>query len=147
LGNFGWVRVGQMARSVRFVVSLCATLVVVGCATITKGTTQAVSVTTPGGTGAQCTLTSPAIGTKVVQSPGTLVIEKGRDGIAVNCKKECYPDGVGVIASNVEEMAAGNIIAGGVIGLGIDAASGAMNKYNTENQFAMSPIPGCRAKA
>jgi hypothetical protein len=118
-----------------------------GCATITKGTTQAVSVTTPGVTGAQCTLTSAAIGTKVVQTPGTLVLEKGQDGVSVNCKKECYTDGVGVIASNVEAMAAGNIIAGGIIGLGVDAASGAMNKYNTDNQFAMTPIAGCRAKA
>jgi hypothetical protein len=106
-----------------------------------------VSVTTPGVTGAQCTLTSSAIGTKVLQTPGTLVLEKGQEGITVNCKKECFTDGVGVISSNVEAMAAGNIIAGGVIGLGIDAASGAMNKYNTENQFAMTAIPGCRAKA
>jgi hypothetical protein len=118
-----------------------------GCATITKGTTQAVSINTPGVPGAQCTLTSSAIGTKVVHTPGTIVLEKGQDGVSVYCKKECYSDGVGVIASNVEAMAAGNIIAGGVIGLGVDAASGAMNKYNTDNQFAMTPIPGCRARA
>lgn len=119
----------------------------VGCATITKGTTQAVTVNTPGVAGAQCTLTSNAVGSKVVQTPATIVLEKGQDGVSVNCKKECYTDGVGVIQSNVEAMAAGNIIAGGVIGLGVDAMSGAMNKYNTDNQFVMTPIQGCRAKA
>jgi hypothetical protein len=119
----------------------------VGCATITKGTTQAVTVNTPGVPGAQCTLVSSAVGNKVIQTPATIVLEKGQDGVAVNCKKECFTDGVGIISSNVEAMAAGNIIAGGVIGLGIDAASGAMNKYNTDNQIVMTPIAGCRAKA
>jgi hypothetical protein len=118
-----------------------------GCATITKGTTQAVTVNTPGVQGAQCTLTSASVGTKVIQTPATIVLDKGQDGVSVNCKKECYTDGVGVIQSNVEAMAAGNIIAGGIIGLGVDAASGAMNKYNTDNQFVMTPIAGCRAKA
>jgi uncharacterized protein YceK len=136
-----------MKRYRQILISLAGVMVLVGCATITKGTTQAVSINTPGVPGAQCTLTSSAIGTKMVQTPATIVLEKGQDGVTVNCKKECYSDGVGVIASNVEAMAAGNIIAGGVIGLGVDAASGAMNKYNTDNQFAMTPIHGCRARA
>jgi hypothetical protein len=44
-------------------------------------------------------------------------------------------------------MTAGNIIAGGVVGLGIDAASGAMNKYNDQTDVAMIPIQGCRPRA
>jgi phosphoketolase len=63
------------------------------------------------------------------------------------CRKECFQDGTGIIASHTEAMAAGNIIAGGVIGLGIDAASGAMNRYNAENQIALVPVQGCRARA
>jgi hypothetical protein len=123
-----------------------ATLVGVGCATITKGTTQPVAITTPGVTGAQCTLKSAAIGSKVVSSPATIVLEKSQESIAVVCKKECFQDGTGIISSNTEAMAAGNLIAGGIIGLGIDAASGAMNKYNAENQFAMVPIQGCKPR-
>ena len=119
----------------------------IGCATITKGTTQAVAVNTPGVTGAQCTLTPSAVGSKVVSTPATITLEKGSDNVSVLCKKECYQDAAGVISSNTEAMAAGNIIAGGVIGLGIDAASGAMNKYNTENQFAMVPIQGCKPRS
>ena len=119
----------------------------IGCATITKGTTQAVAVNTPGVTGAQCTLTSSSVGSKVVSTPATITLEKGSDNVAVLCKKERYQDAAGVISSNTEAMAAGNIIAGGVIGLGIDAASGAMNKYNTENQFAMVPIQGCKPRS
>lgn len=118
-----------------------------GCATITKGTTQSVAVNTPGVPGAECTLTSSAIGSKVVTTPASIVLDKGSDNISVVCKKACYQDAVGIIQSNTEAMAAGNVIVGGPIGLGVDAVSGAMNKYTADNQFAMTPIPGCKAKA
>lgn len=118
-----------------------------GCATITKGTTQSVAVSTPGAPGATCTLTSGGIGgSKTVTTPATLVLDKSQDNIQVVCKKECFQDAVGIIPSHTETMAAGNIIAGGVVGLGVDAASGAMNRYNADNQFAMVPIQGCRAR-
>ena len=34
-----------------------------------------------------------------------------------------------------------------VLGLGVDAASGAMNKYSPETGIFMAPIAGCRAAA
>jgi hypothetical protein len=120
---------------------------IAGCATITKGTTQAITLDTPGAAGSQCTLTSSTVGKMTVITPATVTLDKGQDNIKVSCKKECYSEGVGIISSNVEGMAAGNILVGGVIGLGIDAASGAMNKYSEQNQIAMVPTPGCRAKA
>lgn len=115
-----------------------------GCATIVKGTTQKIAVNTPGVTGATCELSSSAIGKKIVKTPATITLEKSSQAIAVRCKKACYQDGTGIISSNTEAMAAGNIVAGGIIGLGIDAASGAMNKYNTRNDITMVPIQGCR---
>jgi len=115
------------------------------CATITRGTTQTVAITTPGVTGATCTLTSSAVGTKVVQTPATITLEKGRESVAVRCTKGCYTDGTGVIVSELEPMAAGNIILGGTVGLGVDMASGAMNKYTPEAQVVMTRIPGCGA--
>jgi len=120
-------------------------LLLSACATITRGTTQTVSVTTPGVPDATCTLTSSAVGTKVVRTPATITLEKGRESVAVHCTKECYTDGTGVIASDFEPMVAGNIVLGGAIGLGVDAASGAMNKYAPEAQVVMTPIPGCGA--
>ncbi len=117
-----------------------------GCATITKGTTPVVALDSPGAPGAKCTLSSSAVGKVDVVTPASITLQKGSDNIAVRCTKECYNDGVGVIGTHTETMAAGNIIAGGLIGLGIDAASGAMNKYTEQNQIAMVPIPGCRAR-
>ncbi len=117
-----------------------------GCATITKGTTQMVAVDTPGVAGANCQLTSSAIGNVSLVTPGTINLQKGSENITVRCKKECFNDGTGIIGSNTETMVAGNIIAGGPIGLGVDAISGAMNKYNEQNQIAMVPIQGCKAR-
>ncbi len=116
-----------------------------GCATLTKGTTQSVAIITPNAPGASCTLTSEATGSRTLVTPATVVVEKSKDNINVVCKKACYQDGVGVVVSNTEAMAAGNIIAGGFIGLGIDAASGAMNKYAAETSIHMAPKPGCKA--
>jgi hypothetical protein len=65
--------------------------------------------------------------------------------VAVNCVKQRYTTGFGTLASENEIMTAGNVIFGGVIGLGIDAASGAMNKYQPGVEIAMSPIPNCDA--
>ena len=121
-------------------------LVIAGCATITKGTTQLVSLDTPGAIGAKCTLTSSTIGKVEVVTPANITLQKGSESIAVRCQKECFADGVGVIGAGTESMAAGNIIVGGIIGLGVDAASGAMNKYTEQNQIAMPAVPGCKPR-
>jgi len=120
-------------------------LLVAGCATIVKGTSQMVVVNTPGVPGATCVLTSPTIGSQTVVTPGSLTLKKGSENIAVRCTKACYQDGVGVIPSNFEGMAAGNVILGGVIGLGVDAATGAMNQYAPEVQVVMTRTSGCGA--
>lgn len=98
-------------------------------------------------TGSKCALNSSAIGSIQIVTPANVSLQKGSEAISVRCSKECYQDGVGTIASNTEAMAAGNIVAGGIIGLGVDAATGAMNKYTDQNQITMVPIQGCRAKA
>ena len=112
------------------------------CSTVVKGTKQQVSVNTPGVSGAQCTLQSPAIGTRTVQTPANITLPKSRHSVAVTCTAQCYK-GTGTLASHTEIMTAGNILVGGVIGLGVDAASGAMNKYEPAVDVPMSRMPGC----
>jgi hypothetical protein len=132
-------------RVVRGLLVVMIAVSAAGCATITRGTTQVVAVNTPGAPGATCTLTSASIGAQTLVTPATVSLQKGRDNIAVHCTKECYQDGAGVIASSMEGMTAGNIVLGGVIGLGVDAASGAMNSYAPEIQVVMTPIAGLSA--
>jgi len=118
-----------------------------GCATLTRGTSQTIAIHTPGAPGARCMLSSSSLPSKTVITPATITVEKGMDNIAVRCSKECFQDGTGVVVSSMEAMTAGNLIVGGIIGLGVDAASGAMNKYSPETGIFMAPIPGCRASA
>ncbi|HWM32163.1 MAG TPA: hypothetical protein VNO69_10770 [Methyloceanibacter sp.] len=95
-----------------------------GCSTIVKGTDQQVSVNTPGVNGAMCQLQSPAVGTRTVQTPANIVLPKSKHNVAVTCQAQCYAKGVGTLASHTEMMTAGNVLFGGIIGLGVNAASG-----------------------
>ena len=63
--------------------------------------------------------------------------------MAVTCQAQCYAKGVGTLASHTEMMTAGNVLFDGLIGLGVDAASGAMNKYDPGVEVVMTPLPGC----
>ena len=116
------------------------------CATITKGTTQSVAIDTPGVPGATCTITTQS-GPQTVTTPGTVVLTKGSTALPIQCTKECYLMGSSVIPSNTEAMAAGNVVFGGLIGLGVDAASGAMNKYPDIVTVAMTPDQTCQQPA
>ncbi len=129
----------------RFLNLFLMTFCIAGCATIVKGTTQVVSIDTPGAPGASCELSSSGIGSRSVVTPATIELDKSQHNIAVTCRKPCYQDAVAMIPSYTEGMAAGNIIAGGVLGLGVDAATGAMNKYADRTSVTMIPIQGCRA--
>jgi hypothetical protein len=119
-------------------------LVLVACATITRGTTQVVAVDTPGVPGTSCTIQAQN-GPQVVTTPGSVTLSRGSSPLPIQCTKECYLLGSSIIPSNTETMAAGNVIFGGIIGLGVDAASGAMNKYPDVVTVAMTPDPACRA--
>lgn len=114
-----------------------------GCSTIVKGTEQQVSVNTPGVAGAVCQLQSPAIGLRTVQTPANIVLPKSKHNVAVSYSAQCHAKGVGTLGSHTEVMTAGNVIFGGLIGLGVDAASGAMNKYDPGVEVIMTPLPGC----
>ena len=127
----------------RILSSLLAIAFLAGCATITKGTTQVVAVDTPGVAGALCTIQTQS-GPQTVTTPGSVTLSKGSNALPIQCTKECYLTGSSIIPSGTEAMAAGNVIFGGVVGLGVDAASGAMNKYPDIVTVGMNPDPACR---
>src|ERR1700688_758766 len=89
-----------------------------------------------------CTISTQS-GPQVITTPGTVTLKKGSDPLPISCVKECFVNGQSIIPSGTESMAAGNVIFGGVIGLGVDAASGAMNKYPDMVTVAMTPDPAC----
>lgn len=123
--------------------ALISALALTACATITKGTSQIVAVDTPGVPGATCTIQTQS-GPQLVTTPGSLTLNKGPSALPIQCAKECYAMGSSIIPSGTEAMAAGNVVFGGIIGLGVDSATGAMNKYPDMVTVAMMPDPGCR---
>ena len=92
--------------------------------------------------GALCQLQSPAIGTHTVQTPANITLPKSKNNVAVSCTAQCYNPGVNTLASHTEVMTASNVLFGG-IGLGVNAASGAMNTYDPGVEVMMTPLPGC----
>jgi hypothetical protein len=100
-----------------------------GCASVTKGTTQSVTVNTDP-SGATCTMARDGKPLAVVNpTPGSVTVGKSFGTISVNCKKAGYQDAAGVVASTFQAMTFGNILFGGLIGVAVDAASGAMSEY------------------
>ena len=100
-----------------------------GCATLTKGTVQTVTVNTDP-TGAICTFTRDAKTVAVVNpTPGSVPVEKARGTIAISCTKQGYEQAAGSLASEFQAMTFGNILFGGLVGVAVDAASGAMHQY------------------
>lgn len=65
----------------------------------------------------------------VSPTPGTIEISKSRHDIDIRCNKVGFPASGGKLTSELEAMTFGNILIGGLVGVAIDAGTGAMNKY------------------
>jgi hypothetical protein len=110
-----------------------------GCATVVSGTTQTIGVNTdPEGADCQFTRKGVLVG-RVNPTPGTIQIGKDYESVSVLCQKEGFDDTAGVIGSEFQAMTLGNILLGGIIGVVVDAASGAMTKYPDVVTFTLIP--------
>ena len=103
-------------------------IAVSGCATIVEGTTQSIAVTSSPVSGANCVLTSSQ-GTYYVTTPGNVTVHKTKNDLAVVCKHDGYQDATTTIRNHFNGATVGNVIAGGGIGILVDAASGANYNY------------------
>jgi len=106
-----------------------------GCASIVSGTNQSLTVETRGKEGqpvvsVNCKLSNNK-GTWYVTSPGSVVVNRSYEDLLINCEKEKQEAGLASVKSSTKPMAFGNIIFGGVIGVGVDMASGAAYDYPT----------------
>ena len=105
-----------------------------GCATITTGQNQSVSVETKHkGTavaGAACKLANDK-GTWFVTTPGSVTVNRAYGDLAINCTHDKFPAGLMTVKSSTKAMAFGNIIAGGVIGAAVDVGTGSAYDYPT----------------
>jgi hypothetical protein len=137
-----------------FSLALAATVVVLfsGCAAITTGTTQPLTVTTKqSGTnvvGASCELTNGK-GTYYVTTPGTVTVSRSYSDMVVVCKKDSLPDANMNVRSSLKGMAFGNIIFGGLVGVIVDTTTGAAYDYPSSFDLEMGKtvMIGARSEA
>jgi len=112
------------------------------CSTVVEGSDQPMTITTEP-SGAECSLTrdGATVGA-VAQTPGSLVVSKSKDDLTLSCSRANYLVTEETVESGTSGWSAGNILfglLGGGIGLVVDSASGAMNKYPETVLLVMTP--------
>ena len=116
------------------VAALAAGIVLTGCATVTTGTNQSLSVETRmkgnAVAGATCKLANDK-GTWFVNTPGSVTVNRSYGDMSIDCKHDKHPAGTAVVRSSTKAMAFGNILVGGVIGAAVDIGTGSAYDYPT----------------
>ena len=114
------------------ILSTASIALLTGCASITSGKVQPVSVQTMCDgkevQGATCTMRNDK-GSWFVRTPGSVPINKAYGDMTIECVKGEEMKGVNTFKSASEGAVWGNIIAGGIIGYAVDAGTGAGFSY------------------
>ncbi len=105
-----------------------------------EGTGQSVSVaTTPAGATCELDRAGSKLGT-VNPTPGSLRIDKSKNDIALTCTKAGFQQAAITTSPKFVGTTFGNILFGGLIGVAVDAATGANYEYPSEIKVEMAPI-------
>ncbi|MEO1292409.1 MAG: hypothetical protein AAFV62_06205 [Pseudomonadota bacterium] len=124
----------------RTVAALALIGVAAGCATIVEGTSDPLTVITEPA-GAVCTIERGGTVIGVVNpAPGTVELGKSKDDAMVTCEKDGHEPATAALRASFQGMTFGNVLLGGVVGVAIDAGSGAMNKYPETVSLTLAPI-------
>ena len=116
-----------------------------GCASILSGTSQQVMVNTNPG-GARCGIYKEGERVATIDStPGSATVQRTKHDIWLACVKPGYQAATYRNHSGIANASFGNLIAGGLIGVAVDSATGADNRYETPVNVSMVPLqPGDR---
>jgi hypothetical protein len=118
-----------------------------GCATLTTSSSQTVTLTTEPA-GAVCTFRREGQVIGIVNpTPGSVAVTKSHADIDVLCTRDGYVDASGRVGSKFQAMTFGNILFGGIIGIAVDAASGATAEYEPTISIRMTPAEFDSAEA
>jgi hypothetical protein len=99
-----------------------------GCASIIDGRQQPITIQTTPVKAAECTLTNSNGTWNVNSTPGQVVVNRAYGDLSITCNKDNYT-GLTVAESRVKGWFWGNILFGGLIGMGIDSFNGAGFDY------------------
>ena len=121
-------------RNLLLTVCILTSGILTGCASIVTGHQQSISVTTEPTKGASCSLVNNKGTWYVPSTPGSVVINRSYENLNIECEKKGYSKSHKSVSSSTKAMAFGNILFGGVIGGGVDIATGAAYDYPQEIQ-------------
>ena len=113
----------------------------IGCASVSNGTSGAIRVETVASdgvavTGAKCDLTND-YGTFSVVTPASVIVHKSSKDLQVTCKIDGHADATANVISGVTGSMFGNIILGGGIGAIVDHSNGSAYNYPDWIKFVM----------
>jgi hypothetical protein len=126
----------------RFLGIVALAVMLGGCASITRGTTENISIaSTP--SGAQADVSGLEIPTACI-TPCVVVAKRSAD-IVVSLSKEGYEPQIIPLTKEISGSGgagfAGNILAGGLIGMGVDAYNGSANDHKPNPVFVtLQPV-------
>jgi hypothetical protein len=106
---------------------------------MTTGTTQPINIDSEP-QAAECMLTREGVVLGSVTTPAPITIKRHASTVQVVCKKPGYEDGRIVMNSRYETASAGNFLLGGVIGVMVDASSGANSRYESNVLVRLAPL-------
>ncbi len=130
-----------MFRKSSLVMAMCSVTLLSGCATIMEGSTQNIKVST-NPSGARCIIKN---GEKTLatieETPDFVDVKKLKSDVTITCEKPGYAPMQKTLVSDFSRMTAGNLVFGLVSlpGIGVDAATGAINKYDDRVELKLSP--------
>lgn len=99
-----------------------------GCASIVGSHVDSVTVETPYCPGATCLLQNEEGKYFITETPGTVTVERAYGDLTIACEKDNAKK-ITIVESTATGGVWGNILAGGVIGWGVDVATGAGYAY------------------
>lgn len=130
---------GRLAAIGRLVVVVALGLVASACATVVGGTTQDVLIESQP-PGAECKIDRAGANIGVVNpTPGRVNVARSKDNVVVSCTREGYARSDELLASSFTGATLGNLLLGGLVGVAVDAASGANNKYPERVMVVLTP--------
>ncbi|TAJ82151.1 hypothetical protein [Reyranella sp.] len=131
--------VEKLAAAGRLAAVVALGFVASACATVVGGTTQDVSIESQP-PGAECKI--DRLGTTigfVKATPGRVNVARSKDDVIVSCTREGYEQSNEVLVSSFTGATVGNLLLGGLVGVMVDAASGANNKYSDRVLVVLTP--------
>jgi len=128
-------------KKIASVVVCASVLSLTACASIIENNQQKVNIVPVGAQSVNCELKN---GRESVNSlaPATTQIRRSKTDLDINCSdNQTGATGKKTVSSDLEPWTFGNILLGGIIGLGVDLGTGSAWKYPAQIDVNMQPAP------